>query len=80
MSMYIHPALHNMHTKVTAFPSQQFFSIRLKKMLIQPHQNRSGNNERGDIPYKKIYIHDFDLGMPIKRATLKKIYKATNST
>jgi hypothetical protein len=52
----------------------------LKKMLIQPHQNRSGNNERGDIPYKKIYIHDFDLGMPIKRATLKKIYKATNST
>jgi hypothetical protein len=49
-------------------------------LLIQPHQNRSGNNERGGIPYQKVYIHGFDLGMPINRAMLKKIYRATNST
>ena len=69
-----------MYTKVNAFTSQRIFSIRLNRLLIQTHQNRTGNNESDGSAYRKVYIHGFDLGKPINRAMLKKIYSATNCT
>lgn len=37
-----------------------------------------GNIESKYIALQRVYIHGFDLGMPINRAMLKKIYNTTN--